>query len=117
MDYVIALVPPIGLLLILVVIVRAFLGADRAERDAERKFRAEHPELDLAPLPPGRSTVAGATAADDASSAGRPAAPAARTGAAEDGQDVGGTGSGADAPPVGASDAAGGEHPAGTTAR
>lgn len=66
MDYVIALVPPIGLLIILVVIVRAFLGADRSERAAERKFREEHPDLDLAPLPPGRSSVAGALAAEEA---------------------------------------------------
>ncbi|MGC5615460.1 hypothetical protein [Georgenia sp. Z1491] len=63
MDYVIALVPPIGLLVALVVIVRAFLGADRSEREAEKKFRAEHPDLELPPLPPSRSSVAGALAA------------------------------------------------------
>lgn len=48
LDYVIALVPPIGLALLLAVVVRAFLRADRTERDAERRFREEHPDLDLA---------------------------------------------------------------------
>ncbi|MGC5628243.1 hypothetical protein ACPYO6_08365 [Georgenia sp. Z1344] len=65
MDYVIALVPPIGLLIALVVIVRAFLGADRSEREAEKAFRERHPDLDLAPLPASPSSVAGALAAEE----------------------------------------------------
>ena len=88
MDYVIALVPPVGLLIARVVSLRAVLGADRSERAAEKAFREAHPDLDLAPLPPSRSSVAGAhqAAAQDRPAQGEPddEAPAAQDATPQD---------------------------------
>lgn len=45
-DVLAALLPPIGMLILFVIVIRALIGADRRERRARKKIEASMPHRD-----------------------------------------------------------------------